>query len=77
MNLYFIIMTMKQVKFVPQVLQWARERAKIDVAYLASKMKVANDNVIEWEMNGELSLARAKKLATYTRTPFGYLFTVN
>lgn len=65
---------MQPLKFVPDVLKWARERARLDVQSLAGKMKVSADKVRQWETSGELSLARAKKLATYTRTPLGYLF---
>jgi transcriptional regulator with XRE-family HTH domain len=65
---------MKPVPFVPKVLKWARERAGLEIDYLAHRMKVSADQILNWEQNGELSLAKAKKLASYTRTPFGYLF---
>jgi Zn-dependent peptidase ImmA (M78 family)/transcriptional regulator with XRE-family HTH domain len=65
---------MKTVRFVPQVLKWARERAGLEIAYLAHRMKVPADQILTWEQNGELSFVKAKKLASYTRTPFGYLF---
>lgn len=65
---------MKPVKFVPKVLQWARERAGLTIADLAGRMKVSVEQVKHWEAAGELSLSRAKKLASYTRTPQGYLF---
>ncbi len=65
---------MKPVHFVPAVLQWARERAGLDVAYLAQRMKVPSEEVQRWEKTGDLTLSRAKKLASYARTPFGYLF---
>jgi Zn-dependent peptidase ImmA (M78 family) len=65
---------MKPVHFVPNVLQWARERAGLDIAYLAHRMKASAEQVLNWEKTGELSLSKAKKLASYTRTPLGYLF---
>jgi Zn-dependent peptidase ImmA (M78 family) len=65
---------MKQVQFVPDILQWARRRARLDVPYLAHRMKVSPSIVQEWENSGKLSLAKAKKLAQYTLLPFGYLF---
>ena len=61
-------------KFVPDILKWARERAGLDIASLANKMKVTVDTVKQWETTGELSLPKARKLASYTRTHFGYLF---
>jgi hypothetical protein len=65
---------MKPVQFIPKVLQWARERADLDIVYLAHRMKVSVATVTQWETTGELSIARAKKLSSYTRTPLGYLF---
>ena len=65
---------MKPVNFTPKVLQWARERAGLSIATLALKMKVPSEKVREWETTGELTHSKANKLATYTRTPLGYLF---
>lgn len=66
---------MQPVKFIPDVLKWARERAGLDVSNLAARMKkVSPQQVEQWEKSGELSLSRAKKLASCTRTPLGYLF---
>jgi Zn-dependent peptidase ImmA (M78 family) len=67
-------MDKKAVKFVPEVLQWARERASLDISFLARKLNVTAGKVVQWETTGELSLSMAKKLASATRTPLGYLF---
>ncbi len=66
--------SMKPIQLVPKVLQWARERAGLEIAFLAHRMKVSVEQVQNWEKNGKLSISKAKKLASYTRTPFGYLF---
>lgn len=58
----------------PSVLQWARERANFDTTSLASKMKVKTEEVNQWEKDGVISIARAKKLSSITYTPFGFLF---
>jgi Zn-dependent peptidase ImmA (M78 family)/transcriptional regulator with XRE-family HTH domain len=65
---------MKPVQFAPDILQWARQRARLEVPYLAHRMKVSPDAVQEWETTGQLTLAKAKKLAQYTLLPLGYLF---
>jgi Zn-dependent peptidase ImmA (M78 family) len=65
---------MKPVKLVPKVLQWVRERAGLGISILAQRMKVTAKQVQEWEQTGELSISKAKKLASVARTPFGYLF---
>jgi Zn-dependent peptidase ImmA (M78 family) len=65
---------MKPITFIPNVLKWARERASLDIAMLAQRMKISANEVQTWERTGELSLSKAKKLSSYTRTPLGYLF---
>jgi len=65
---------MGKLSLVPSVLKWARERSNLDTITLSQKMKVSTDAILEWEETGELSFARAKKLAHYTFTPLGYLF---
>jgi len=62
------------LEFQPEVLQWARKRARLDVAALAKKMGLIEDRVEEWEESGELTFKQAEKLAQKTHTPIGYLF---
>jgi len=62
------------LEFQPEVLQWARKRARLDVAALAKKMGLIEDRVEEWEKSGELTFKQAEKLAQKTHTPIGYLF---
>ena len=63
-----------KVTLVPEVLRWARDRASLSVRELAEKMRAKPEQVREWEQTGQLSFARAEKLARATHTPFGYLY---
>lgn len=58
----------------PAVLRWARERAHLSVEKLAEKMKVAPQQVSEWERTGAISPARIDRLAKKTHTPLGLLY---
>jgi len=58
----------------PEVLQWARYRARLSEADLAKKMTLKEERVENWEENGLLTLKQAQKLAKATNTPIGYLF---
>ncbi len=60
--------------FQPEVLRWARKRARLSEGALAKKMGVKQDKVEEWEESGELTFKQAEKLAKQTHTPIGYLF---
>lgn len=58
----------------PSCLEWARIRAGLTTSDLTEKLGVPEIQIAEWEQTGEITLARAEKLASVTRTPFGYLF---
>lgn len=58
----------------PKLLRWARKRVSLSPDQLAISMKVPSENVVEWEQSGAITLARLKKLAQKTHTPFGYFF---
>src|SRR5690349_13696797 len=59
----------------PMVLRWARERAKLSVAKLASRANVSTDRVTGWERGEQLPTFRqAQHLAGALHVPFGYLF---
>lgn len=62
------------IALCPAVLQWARERANLAVENLAEKMKVAPEQVSEWERTGVISFARTDRLAQKTHTPLGLLY---
>jgi transcriptional regulator with XRE-family HTH domain len=64
----------KTVKLKSEVLRWVRERGGLEIVALAQKMKVSAEEVRKWEATGEIRLSMTKKLASYTRTPLGYLF---
>jgi Zn-dependent peptidase ImmA (M78 family) len=61
-------------EFQPDVLRWARQRARLSVAALAKKMGVEETKVMEWETRGIISFKQLEKLAQKTHTPIGYLF---
>lgn len=63
-----------QLRLQPEVLQWARKRARLSVAQLADAMKVAPDRVSEWERTGVMSPVRIDALSSKTRTPLGLLY---
>ena len=58
----------------PDVLKWARERARVSRDELARKMQVNVDRVVEWEETGNISVAQADRLAERTHTPLGFLY---
>lgn len=58
----------------PTVLQWARARAGLDPADLASKIGVQPSRVDDWERSGKITFPQADKLAHHTHTPLGFLF---
>lgn len=62
------------IRLEPQVLRWARERRDISQAELAQKMRVKPEVVSVWERTGEITVARAVKLAQCTHTPLGQLY---
>jgi transcriptional regulator with XRE-family HTH domain len=58
----------------PELLRWARQRVSLSPDRLAISMKVPSEMVAQWEHSGAITLARLKKLAKKTHTPFGYFF---
>ena len=65
-----------QITLQPDVLRWARERAKLQPDELAKKMGVKQpERVLKWERDGKISVAQVDKLAKYTHTPLGYLYS--
>jgi Zn-dependent peptidase ImmA (M78 family) len=63
-----------KIRLQPEVLRWARERARLDIPTLAEKLGVKPERVEQWEQSGELTFAQAENLARATRLAFGYLF---
>lgn len=59
----------------PQLLTWARERARLTPAALAARLKVTAERLNAWE-RGErpLTFKQAQNIAAKTRVPFGYLY---
>jgi len=57
------------------ILNWARQRARLSVDVLAKKLNVPVDKIQAWE-SGNLSptFRQAQKFADKTHIPFGYLF---
>ena len=65
-----------QITLQPEVLRWARERAKLQPYELAKKMGVKQpERVLKWEDDGVISVAQVDKLAKCTYTPLGFLYS--
>ena len=65
-----------QITLQPDVLRWARERAKLQPEELAKKMGVKrHERVLEWERDGVISVAQVDKLAKCTYTALGFLYS--
>ena len=65
-----------QITLQPEVLRWARERAKLQPEELAKKMGVKRpERVLKWEDDGVISVAQVDKLAKCTYTPLGFLYS--
>jgi Zn-dependent peptidase ImmA (M78 family) len=58
----------------PDLLQWARERARLTRDDLAQKMGLVVKRVEEWEESGKIKADWAQRLADKTHAPYGYLF---
>ncbi len=64
-----------QITLQPDVLRWARVRAKLQPDELAKKMGVKRpERVLAWERDGKISVAQIDNLAKYTYTPLGFLY---
>ncbi|WP_426414754.1 ImmA/IrrE family metallo-endopeptidase [Aestuariirhabdus sp. LZHN29] len=59
----------------PDILSWARQRARISIDALAKKLNISEDRLDGWE-SGEVSptFKQAQSFAAKTYIPFGYLF---
>ena len=66
-----------QIHLEPNVLRWARERARLEPGQLARKVQVKPERVLEWEESGRISVAQADRLAHHTHTPLGFLYLPN
>lgn len=63
-----------QIHLEPNVLRWARERARLEPDQLARKVQVKPERVLEWEESGRISVAQADRVAHHTHTPLGFLY---
>ena len=63
-----------QITLQPDVLRWARERAKLQPEDLAKKMGVKPERVLAWERDGKISVAQVDRIAKCTYTPLGFLY---
>ena len=65
-----------QITLQPEVLRWARERAKLHPEELAKKMGVKQpERVLKWEDDGVISVAQVDRLAKCTYTALGFLYS--
>lgn len=59
----------------PEILRWARSRARISAGSLAKSIGTAEDNVLAWEDGAKRpSFNQAMNYAHHTHIPFGYLY---
>jgi Zn-dependent peptidase ImmA (M78 family) len=58
----------------PEVLRWARERARLDVETLAKRLGTSPARVSGWERDGRIRPKQVEKLARVTHTPVGLLY---
>lgn len=66
---------MAQANINPDILSWARQRARLSLSVLASKLHVKEDKLQAWETGEEKPTFRqAQDYAHHTYIPFGYLF---
>lgn len=63
-----------QIHLEPNVLRWARKRARLEPDQLARKVQVKPERVLEWEESGRISVAQADRVAHHTHTPLGFLY---
>ena len=70
----FMTSRRSQITLQPDVLRWARERARISAPELANKMNIKLQRIVEWESHGKISIAQVDKLAERTHTPLGFLY---
>jgi transcriptional regulator with XRE-family HTH domain len=77
LNSLFIIgkNVMPEALITPNVLKWARKRARFTLDRAAQKVQVRPERFIAWE-EGNIypTFRQAKKLAKAFRVPFGYFF---
>ena len=66
---------MNEAMINPAIVHWARERAGLECADLANKMKQKPEKLLEWESGkSRPTFKQAQKLASQLKVPFGYLF---
>jgi transcriptional regulator with XRE-family HTH domain len=58
----------------PEVLRWARERARLDVETLAKRLGTSPARVSGWESDGSIRPKQVEKLARVTHTAVGLLY---
>lgn len=61
----------------PKMLRWMRERANFDVHTFAHRVGTSTKRIYDWEVDGELTLRKAEKVADVCHLPFGYLYLDN
>ncbi len=62
-----------KLTLAPDVLRWARERARLTLSEVAEGIDVPAEQVAEWESAGQIRKSAADKLPQLTHTPLGYL----
>ena len=68
-------MATSYAKINPDIMVWARERARLSVPVLASRMNVTEEKLGAWERGEQPpTFKQAQRFASRTHIPFGYLY---
>ena len=68
-------MATSYAKINPDIMVWARERARLSVPVLASRMNVTEERLGAWERGEQPpTFKQAQRFASRTHIPFGYLY---
>ncbi|XSG84726.1 MAG: helix-turn-helix domain-containing protein, partial [Methylohalobius sp. ZOD2] len=68
-------MAVPYARINPDILTWARERARLSVSELAAKLKVSKDKIEAWERGDQPpTFIQAQAFASKTHISFGYLY---
>ncbi len=62
------------IKTTPGILKWARETIGYDLSEVAKKQKVSEEQLVEWENGGEISVSKLKDLANRYKRSMGVFF---
>jgi Zn-dependent peptidase ImmA (M78 family) len=68
------VLDIVNISLQPQVLQWARKRARLTLAELSAAVRLDEREVNAWEVSGSILPDHVGLLADATNTPIGFLY---